>query len=199
MPNFIQQILALILIIIFSPILFVVSIVIFFDNGFPIIFSQKRVGKNGNEFYCFKYRSMLKNSEEILKNDKSLMDIYIQNDYKIPENLETRYTRYGLFLRKSSLDELPQLFNVLFGQMNLVGPRPVVLNELEHYKGYKKKLFLSIKPGMTGLWQVSGRSNIDYPERVDFELSYVKKRSFLNDIKILFQTVIVVLVRKGAH
>jgi len=199
MPNFLQQIFSLILIVIFSPILLIVSIIIFIDDGFPIIFSQKRVGLNGKIFHCFKYRSMLRDSEEILQNDKRLMSIYLDNDYKIPENLETRYTKYGLFLRQSSLDELPQLFNVLFGQMNLVGPRPVVLDELDHYKDDKKKLFLSVKPGMTGLWQVSGRSNIDYPERVDFELSYVKERSFLNDVKILFQTLAVVIAKKGAH
>ena len=128
-----------------------------------------------------------------------LHDYPINNGYKIPEKLETRYTKYGSFLRKSSLDELPQLFNVLLGQMNLVGPRPIVPNELEHYQGEKREAFLSMKPGMTGLWQVSGRSDLDYPERVDFELSYKSKRSFFLDLKILFKTFLVVIKRKGAH
>jgi len=199
MPSFIQRLLSFFLIIIFSPILAILHLLIFLDDGSPTIFAQNRIGKNGKIFKCYKLRSMLNNAEEILQNDKSLMKIYIENGYKIPESLERRYTKYGKFLRKSSLDELPQLFNVLFGQMNLVGPRPIVPKELEHYKGEKRKVFLSMKPGMTGLWQVSGRSNLDYPERTDFEISYKAKRSFALDVKILFKTFLVVIKRKGAH
>jgi lipopolysaccharide/colanic/teichoic acid biosynthesis glycosyltransferase len=199
MPSFIQRLISFFLIIIFSPIFVILHLLIFLDDGSPTIFAQNRIGKNGKIFKCYKLRSMLNNAEEILKNDKSLMKIYIENGYKIPESLEQRYTKYGKFLRKSSLDELPQLFNVLFGQMNLVGPRPIVPKELEHYKGEKRKVFLSMKPGMTGLWQVSGRSNLDYPERADFEISYKAKRSFALDIQILFKTFLVVIKRKGAH
>ena len=199
MPSFIQRIISFILIIIFSPIFIVLHLIIYLDDGYPTIFAQKRIGKNGKTFKCYKLRSMLNNAEEILRNDKSMMKIYIENGYKIPESLETRYTKYGSFLRKSSLDELPQLFNVLFGDMNLVGPRPIVPKELEHYQGEKRDNFLSMKPGMTGLWQVSGRSDLDYPERVDFELSYKFKRSFFLDIKILIKTFLVVIKRKGAH
>ncbi len=198
-PDFLQRLIALIFIILFSPIFFLLALIIFLDDGIPIVFKQKRVGKNGDFFNCLKFRTMLKNSESILQNDKKLMKIYIENDYKIPEELETRYTKHGLFFRKYSLDEIPQFINVLNGDMNLVGPRPIVPNELEHYTGEKRKFFLSVKPGITGLWQVSGRSNIDYPDRVDFELEYVNKRSFFFDIKILFKTVFAVLARRGAH
>ena len=199
MPSLLQRIASLFLIIILSPIFILLHIIIFLDDGYPIIFAQNRIGKNGKIFKCYKLRSMLNNAEDILRNDESMMKIYIENGYKIPEKLETRYTKYGSFLRKSSLDELPQLFNVLFGQMNLVGPRPIVPKELEHYQGEKRKAFLSMKPGMTGLWQVSGRSDLDYPERVDFEISYKSKRSFFLDLQILFKTFLVVLQRKGAH
>ncbi len=199
MPSFLQKIISLLLIIILSPIFILLHIIIFLDDGSPTIFAQNRIGKNGKIFKCYKLRSMLNNAEEILRNDESMMKIYIKNGYKIPEKFETRYTKYGSFLRKSSLDEIPQLFNVFLGQMNLVGPRPIVPNELEHYQGEKRIAFLSMKPGMTGLWQVSGRSDLDYPERVDFELSYKSKRSFLLDLKILFKTFLVVIKRKGAH
>ncbi len=199
MPSFLQRIISLFLIIILSPIFILLHIIIFLDDGLPTIFSQNRIGKNGKIFKCYKLRSMLNNAEDILRNDESMMKIYIENGYKIPEKLETRYTKYGSFLRKSSLDELPQLFNVLFGQMNLVGPRPIVPKELEHYQGEKRKAFLSMKPGMTGLWQISGRSDLDYPERVDFEISYKSRRSFFLDLQILFKTFLVVLQRKGAH
>ena len=199
MPSFLQRIISLFLIIIFSPIFVLLHIIIFLDDGLPTIFAQNRIGKNGKIFKCYKLRSMLNNAEDILKNNEAMMKIYIENGYKIPEELETRYTKYGSFLRKSSLDELPQLFNVFLGHMNLVGPRPIVPKELEHYQGEKRKAFLSMKPGMTGLWQVSGRSDLDYPERVDFELSYKSKRSIFLDLKILFKTFLVVIKRKGAH
>lgn len=194
-----QKIISLILLIILSPLFVLVSIIILFTDGFPIIFSQERLGMNGLKFKCLKFRSMKKNAEEILIKDKKLMEIYLSNDYKIPQEYETRYTKIGLLLRKTSLDELPQLFNVLMGTMNLVGPRPIVPNEVKFYEGVKKDLFLSIRPGVTGSWQVSGRSEIDYPERVDFELEYIKNRSTILDIKILFKTLFVVLARKGAH
>lgn len=199
MPSFFQKIISLFLIIILSPVFIILYLIISIDDGFPTIFAQKRIGKNGKIFKCYKFRSMLNNAEEILQNDKSMMKIYIENGYKIPEEFEKRYTKYGSFLSKTSLDELPQLFNVLLGQMNLVGPRPIVPNELEHYQGEKRKDFLSMKPGMTGIWQVSGRSDLDYPDRVDFELTYKSKRSFLFDFKILIKTFLVVINRKGAH
>jgi len=195
----IQKIISVILVLLLSPLFILISVIILLFDGFPILFSQNRLGMHGVEFKCLKFRSMKKNAEELLKNDKRLMQIYLNNGYKIPEEYETRYIKIGLFLRKTSLDELPQLLNVIMGQMNLVGPRPIVPKEVEFYKDKKRDLFLSIKPGITGSWQVSGRSEIDYPERVDFELEYIKNRSFILDIKILFKTLIVVFRRKGAH
>ena len=199
MNSLLQKTISIILVLFLMPIFVCISILILFFDGFPIFFSQNRIGINGVEFKCLKFRSMKKNAEEILKNDKNLMKIYLDNGYKIPEEYETRYTKIGLFLRKTSLDELPQLFNVIIGQMNLVGPRPIVPKELEFYKEEKKDLFLSIKPGITGSWQVSGRSEIDYPERVDFELEYIRNRSFVLDVHIFLKTLIVVLKRNGAH
>ena len=144
MNHLIQKIISIILLIIFAPILMTLSILIFFSDGLPILFIQNRLGRSGKIFKCMKFRSMKKNAENILKNDPELMKIYVENGYKIPEELETRYLGIGLFLRKSSLDELPQLINVLKGDMNLVGPRPIVPDEISHYKGTKKDQFLSI-------------------------------------------------------
>lgn len=122
---------------------------------------------------------------------------YIQNNYKLEPEEDPRITGIGRF-KKTSLDELPQFINVLKGEMSLVGPRPVVKEELAEYKS-RKDLFLSVKPGITGYWQVSGRSDVGYPERVDLELHYVYNQSVLFDIKILFLTLLHVLLRKGAY
>lgn len=199
MPHLIQKILALIIIIVLCPILLVVSVAILLDDGFPIIFKHKRVGKSQKIFSCLKFRSMKKNSEEILKKDKELYKIYIENNYKIPENLETRLISIGSFIRKTSIDELPQLFNILNGSMNLIGPRPIVSSETKFFDKKEIKLFYSVRPGITGLWQVSGRSSIPWPDRKYLELEYIKKRSFLFDIKILFKTFSAVLKKTGAY
>ena len=199
MPHLIQKILALIIIIVLCPILLVVSVAILLDDGFPIIFKHKRVGKSQKIFSCLKFRSMKKNSEEILKKDKELYKIYIENNYKIPENLETRLISIGSFIRKTSIDELPQLFNILNGSMNLIGPRPIVSSETKFFDKKEIKLLYSVRPGITGLWQVSGRSSIPWPDRKYLELEYIKKRSFLFDIKILFKTFFAVLKKTGAY
>jgi lipopolysaccharide/colanic/teichoic acid biosynthesis glycosyltransferase len=119
-------------------------------------------------------------------------------DSSIPDDRDPRITLVGSFLRKTSLDELPQLFNVLYGSMSLVGPRPIVLDEIVKYDKYRKKL-LSVKPGMTGWWQVAGRSNIDYPDRIYLEMYYIEKASTLFDLRIILETVPTVLFAKGAH
>lgn len=164
----------------------------------PVLFKQIRIGKDGKEFYIYKFRSMVVNAEQKLKGDKRLYNKYILNGYKLEPNEDPRITKLGAFLRKTSLDELPQLINVLKGEMSLVGPRPIVVEELQEYKE-KKRYFLSVKPGVTGYWQVSGRSEIGYPERIDLELFYVYNQSFLFDIKILLRTVAIVLLKKGAY
>lgn len=171
---------------------------LFGENKGPVFFKQTRIGENGKEFKIYKFRSMVVNAEEKLKSNKKLYQKYIENSYKLEPNEDPRITVTGQFLRKTSLDELPQLFNVLKGDMSLVGPRPVVTEELKEYKN-KKADFLSVKPGVTGYWQVSGRSEVMYPERVDLELFYVYNQSFLLDLKILLKTVAVVFLKKGAY
>lgn len=164
----------------------------------PLFFKQKRYGKNGKIFYIYKFRSMVVNADEKLKANKVLYVKYLQNNYKLEQHEDPRITSLGRFLRSTSLDELPQLINVLKGNMSLVGPRPIVEEELKEYRN-KRDDFLSVKPGVTGYWQVSGRSDVGYPERVDLELYYVYNKSLYLDLKILFQTFIIVILRKGAY
>jgi len=190
---------ALIGLIISSPIFILVSIMYLFgESKGPVFFKQQRYGKNGKLFYIYKFRSMVVNANEKLKQNKELYKKYIKSNYKLEQDEDPRITNLGRFLRKTSLDEIPQFINVLKGDMSLVGPRPIVEEELFEYKD-KKEDFLSVKPGMTGYWQVSGRSNIGYPERVNIELYYVYKQSLLFDIKILIKTVLVVFLKKGAY
>jgi exopolysaccharide production protein ExoY len=181
-----------------SPVFIIISFLYLFgENKGPVFFKQTRIGQNGKEFKIYKFRSMVVNAEEKLKENKLLYKKYIKNSYKLDPTEDPRITKTGRFLRKTSLDELPQLFNVLKGEMSLVGPRPVIPEELKEYKD-KKGDFLSVKPGVTGYWQVSGRSEVVYPERVNVELYYVYNQSLWLDIKILINTVVVVIMKKGA-
>lgn len=186
-------------IIITLPILLVFSLVYKIgSNKGPMFFKQKRIGKDGEEFYIYKFRSMIVDAEKRLKDDPVLYEKYVANNFKLEQDEDPRITNFGRFIRKTSLDELPQFINVLKGDMSLVGPRPVVPDELIEYKN-KVEDFLSVKPGVTGYWQVCGRSDIGYPERVDIELHYVYNKSLIMDIKILFKTVLLVLTKKGAY
>lgn len=186
-------------IILSTPILMLISISYLFGiNKGPVFFKQLRVGKNGELFYIYKFRSMIVDAENALKNNKILYKKYIENNYKLEPHEDPRITEIGRFLRKTSLDELPQLFNVLKGDMSLVGPRPVVQEELVEYKD-KKDDFLSVLPGLTGYWQISGRSDVGYPERVNVELYYIYNQTLFLDFKILFLTVVNVLLKKGAY
>jgi exopolysaccharide production protein ExoY len=190
---------AIIGLILTSPLFLIISIFYLFgESKGPIFFKQVRVGKNGKRFYIYKFRSMIVNAEEKLKANKELYEKYLRNNYKLEPHEDPRITKLGRFLRKTSLDEIPQLINVLKGEMSLVGPRPVVQEELKEY-GVKVGEFLSVKPGLTGYWQVSGRSEIGYPERVNLELYYVYNQSLLLDIKIILKTVWMVLLKKGAY
>lgn len=184
--------------IITSPFTLLISLLILITDGRPVTFKQKRIGMNGSQFYIIKFRSMCKNAEDVLQRDPEIYQKYIENDYKLPEGEDPRITKIGGFLRKSSLDELPQFWNVLKGDMSVVGPRPIVPIELEEY-GNRKNHFLSMKPGITGVWQVSGRSDIVYPERMFLELSYVDKQSLSFDISVIFKTIFKVFKREGAH
>lgn len=189
---------SLILIVLFSPILFMLYCLIRQDGG-EAIYGHKRIGRNGKPFKCLKFRSMVINSEQIL-HDLLTKDAKAKAEWDLECKLKNdpRITPIGRFIRKWSLDELPQLFNVLKGEMSLVGPRPIVKEELERYQE-DVDYYLMAKPGMTGLWQVSGRNDVDYDTRVYFDSWYVKNWSLWNDIAILFKTVNVVLNRDGAY
>ncbi|WP_236628093.1 sugar transferase [Sporolactobacillus terrae] len=182
-----------------SPIFLVISLLYLrgSQKG-PVFFRQKRIGQNGIPFHIYKFRSMVVDAENVLKANRNLYHKYLENSYKLEPEEDPRITKIGRFLRKTSLDELPQLINVIKGEMSLVGPRPVVSEELNEY-GEDKDLFLSAKPGLTGNWQVCGRSEIEYPERCNVELYYVRHKSFAFDLKILFKTVMTVLAKKGAY
>ncbi len=168
-------------------------------DGGPAIYGHERIGKGGKSFKCLKFRSMVTNSKEVLE-DLLSKDIQAKQEWEATFKLKNdpRITKIGHFLRRTSLDELPQLFNVLKGEMTLVGPRPIITAELERYNDEVAYYLLS-KPGMTGLWQVSGRSDVDYETRVYLDTWYVKNWSMWNDIAILFKTIGVVLKKDGAY
>ncbi|MEH7130269.1 sugar transferase [Neobacillus drentensis] len=190
---------ALVGILLFSPIFLIIAVLYTFgESKGPVFFKQKRVGKNGEAFYIYKFRSMIVDAEEKLKTNSVLYKKYIENNYKLEPHEDPRITKSGRFLRKTSLDELPQFINVLKGDMSLVGPRPVVPEELKEY-GNKVSDFLAVKPGLTGYWQISGRSDVSYPERVDVELYYAYNQGLALDIKIICKTIIQVLMKKGAY
>jgi len=163
----------------------------------PVFFFQERLGRGGVPFRLVKFRTMQIDAEERLRSDPVLWEQYVLNDFKLPASLESRVTPVGRFLRRTSLDELPQLLNVLRGQMSLVGPRPIVPEELEKY-GTDSEAYLAVRPGITGLWQVSGRSGVGYPERVDFDRQYAETWTLGLDVKILVRTPITVLRGHGA-
>ncbi|GKW39300.1 undecaprenyl-phosphate galactose phosphotransferase WbaP [Pectobacterium carotovorum] len=189
---------ALAIVILLSPILISLFYLVFKDGG-NAIYGHERVGRNGKKFKCLKFRSMVINSQEVLnellRNNPEARAEW-EKDFKLKD--DPRITKVGQFIRKTSLDELPQLLNVLKGEMSLVGPRPIIEDELDKYAG-DVDYYLMAKPGMTGLWQVSGRNDVDYDTRVYFDSWYVKNWSLWNDIAILFKTVSVVLKRDGAY
>lgn len=164
-----------------------------------IFFTQYRVGVRGKKFKIIKFRSMVENAEEVLASNKELYEKYINNSYKLPPNEDPRLTNIGDFIRKTSIDEIPQFINLLLGDMSLIGPRPILENELEEYSKEEQQILLSVRPGITGMWQVSGRSEVYYPERCEMELYYPRNQSFLLDIKIFFLTIKKVMSGEGAH
>jgi lipopolysaccharide/colanic/teichoic acid biosynthesis glycosyltransferase len=168
------------------------------EDGGAIFFKQSRLGENGIAFGCYKFRSMKENSNGLLQNYLNKHPEEIQH-FKIYQKYENdpRITKIGHFLRKTSLDELPQIINVIKGEMSLVGPRPIVDEEIIRY-GEFYNFFTAVKPGITGLWQVSGRSDVDYQSRVEMDVWYVRNWSIWTDMIILFKTVQVVLWRNGA-
>ncbi|HFG1282789.1 TPA: undecaprenyl-phosphate galactose phosphotransferase WbaP, partial [Klebsiella pneumoniae] len=189
---------SLVILSILSPALLYISRKVKQDGG-PAIYGHERIGKGGKSFKCLKFRSMIINSKEVLE-ELLAKDEDARREWESTFKLKNdpRITKIGAFLRRTSLDELPQLFNVLKGEMSLVGPRPIITAELVRYNEEVDYYLLS-KPGMTGLWQVSGRSDVDYETRVYLDAWYVKNWSMWNDIAILFKTISVVLRKDGAY
>jgi len=189
---------ALALALLLSPLLLFVGLILARDRG-PIIYSHPRTGRHGKTFGCLKFRTMVPNADEVLR-DLLHQDPQLQSEWRRDHKLrnDPRITAIGRFLRRTSLDELPQLWNVLKGDMSLVGPRPVVRDEWQRY-GRRLDTYLAAKPGVTGLWQVMGRSDSCYRRRVALDSYYVRKRSLLLDVSILLRTVKVVLWGRGAY
>lgn len=171
-------------IILLSPILIITSILIKADSKGPVLFKQKRCGKDGKEFTMYKFRSMVVNAEDMLKD---LLDKNEQTGpvFKIKE--DPRVTRIGKFIRRTSIDELPQLFNILKGDMSIVGPRPPLPREVKQYDSYQR-LRLSVKPGLTCYWQVMGRDSIGFDKWVELDIKYIMERSIWVDLSLIFKT-----------
>ena len=185
----------------FLPIFIIISFLIKLSSRGPIFFLQERIGKNNIPFKCIKFRTMHPEAKDILENllmNDEKLKIEFEQIHKIKN--DPRITTIGQFLRKTSLDELPQFINVLKNEMSIVGPRPIVNKEKKKY-GKKLKKVLSVKPGITGLWQVSGRNNLTYKTRVKLDLNYTENYSLLMDIRILIRTIGVILfpLDRGAY
>ncbi len=181
-----------------SPLLGAAALWVKLDSSGPALFSQVRVGRGGRWFRCLKFRTMRADAEEMLRADPRLYQRYVSNDYKLPVDEDPRITKAGRFLRRTSLDELPQLVNVLRGEMSLVGPRPIVPAELEQY-GSQAALLLSMRPGMTGEWAANGRGWVGYPARAQMELEYVVNWSLRRDVTLLLRTVLNVFHLRSAR
>lgn len=187
-------IIAVILILFLSPIFILLGVLVILEDGWPIIYRRRVAGKNG-PFDAYKFRSMRKDADAVLAANPILKKEFERN-FKLKN--DPRITRLGRALRKLSLDELPQLFNVLRGQMSLVGPRMISPEELKKY-GANQGMLLSVKPGLTGYWQVNGRQEVDYEERVRMDLHYIRNWSIGMDLKILFKTPYAVVKKEGAY
>tara|TARA_B100000945_G_scaffold35889_1_gene24290 strand:- start:540 stop:1292 length:753 start_codon:yes stop_codon:yes gene_type:complete len=176
-----------------SPIFILIGILVKLSSPGPVFYIQKRVGRNYKEFGCIKFRTMYEDADELLPN---LLDRYplmrkeFEKDFKLRH--DPRITKLGRFLRRSSLDELPQFFNILKGEMSVVGPRPIVDNEINKYSLFMEEV-ISVRPGLTGLWQVSGRNNLSYKKRVQLDIFYARNRNFILDLEIIILTVGVLL------
>jgi lipopolysaccharide/colanic/teichoic acid biosynthesis glycosyltransferase len=176
-----------------APVFIALALLVKASSRGPVFYIQKRIGRDYSTFGCIKFRTMRKDSDRVLSTLLSTspeLQKEFSRDFKLKN--DPRITRLGSFLRRSSLDELPQFFNVLRGEMSIVGPRPIVNAELSRYGRHMNEV-LSVRPGMTGLWQVSGRNNLSYRQRVRLDLRYARTRHFLMDLKIVFKTIMVVL------
>jgi len=184
-----------------APIFILIGILVKLSSPGSVFYIQKRVGRNYREFGCIKFRTMYKDADELLPNlleKYPLMRKEFEKDFKLRR--DPRITQLGRFLRRSSLDELPQFLNVLKGEMSVVGPRPIVSNEINKYSLFMEEV-ISVRPGLTGLWQVSGRNNLSYTKRVELDLVYARNRNFILDLEIIILTLGVLLfpMDRGAY
>lgn len=194
-----DKVFALFALAILSPFLLVISLLVLAIEGRQVFFGHTRIGQNGKPFQCWKFRTMMLDAEqrleEALRDDPELREEW--NATRKMKN-DPRISRLGRFLRKTSLDELPQFWNVLKGEMSVVGPRPVVAEELAYY-GIHARDYASVRPGLTGAWQVSGRSNTTYEERVALDVNYIRHASLRDDLSIIWRTFGAILGQAGAH
>jgi lipopolysaccharide/colanic/teichoic acid biosynthesis glycosyltransferase len=193
-----NRLFALLLLLLLSPVFVLIALAILCIDGRPVHFYHYRVGQHGRIFRCLKFRTMRRDAADVLA-ELLRTDPMARAQWQRYQKLtaDPRITKVGKFLRKTSLDELPQLVNILRGEMVFVGPRPVTVEELAHY-GRVRWHYISVRPGITGLWQVSGRNKTTYERRVELDRMYVESRSLAMDLKILWRTVWVVLSRHGA-
>ena len=193
----IDRTVALLALFLLLPVLLLIGVAIRRDSVGPVLFRQRRIGVGGRPFTIVKFRSMAGDAEERLRRD-GLYEVYVASGFKLPPGDDPRITKLGAMLRRTSLDELPQLVNVLTGSMSLVGPRPVVPDELACY-GELASAYTGVRPGVTGYWQVNGRSDVGFPERAELDAYYYDNRSLRVDLRILVRTVVAVAMRVGAH
>lgn len=181
--------------VVLSPVFAIIALAIKIESKGPVFFKHTRIGKNGKIIKIYKFRSMVENAEDLIqKFTPEQMKEYREN-YKLTD--DPRITKMGDFLRKTSLDELPQLLNIIKGELSIIGPRPVVQDELEKY-GANTEKFLSVTPGLTGYWAANGRSSTSYEERMEMELFYVDNLSLKLDIQVFFKTILAVIKKDGA-
>ncbi|MBN2162203.1 MAG: sugar transferase [Pontiellaceae bacterium] len=189
-------IVSLVALVILSPLMLLACILIIAEDGFPVIFSQKRVGLDGSEFYILKFRTMCRNAEqmkaELMRQNESSGSV----TFKIKK--DPRVLRCGRFLRRFSIDEIPQFLNVLLGDLSVVGPRPPLPEEVKHYSLSDRKR-LHVKPGITCIWQISGRADIPFDGQVSLDMQYIKSQGFLTDLLIVLKTIPAVLFGRGAY
>lgn len=190
---------AFVLLVACLPVLLLVAALIWIEDRGPVVFAHFRIGRNGRPFRCYKFRTMVRNADVALR-DLLATDPNLRAQWERDQKLEDdpRITRIGRFLRRTSLDELPQLYNIWRGEMAFVGPRPIVMQELRRYGPWKRH-YLSVRPGLTGLWQVSGRNGVSYDQRVALDRDYAEQHSWLLDTLIVARTFKVVALRHGAR
>lgn len=191
---------AAVLLVLLAPLFLLIGLAVKLHDGGPVLFRQSRLGQGGRQFRIAKFRTMVTDAEARLRANPDLYARYVSNDFKLDLAEDVRVSRLGRFLRASSLDEVPQLLNVLRGDMSLVGPRPIVQPELIEYttRG-AAAAYLAGRPGLTGLWQISGRNRLGYDDRVRLDVVYLASASPGSDLKILLRTPLAVLRRDGVH